>query len=32
LTPDVVVINYDLLGEYHTELRSLMWDLLIVDE
>jgi SNF2 family DNA or RNA helicase len=29
LTPDVVVI---LLGEYHAELRSLMWDLLIVDE
>jgi len=32
LGPDVVVISYDLLGEYRTELRSLMWDLLIVDE
>jgi SWI/SNF-related matrix-associated actin-dependent regulator 1 of chromatin subfamily A len=32
LRPDVVVINYDLLGEYRTELRSLIWDLLVIDE
>jgi SNF2 family DNA or RNA helicase len=29
---DVVIINYDILKYYRTELRSCVWDLLIVDE
>lgn len=29
---DVAIINYDLLGKYHEELRARTWDLLIVDE
>lgn len=29
---DVVVINYDLLEKWQTELRSVEWDILVIDE
>ena len=30
--PHVVIVNYDVLHKYQTELRAIVWDLLIVDE
>lgn len=29
---DVVIINYDILQDYRAQIRSLQWDLLVVDE
>lgn len=31
-TSDVVIINYDLLGKWQNELRSVEWDLMSIDE
>jgi SWI/SNF-related matrix-associated actin-dependent regulator 1 of chromatin subfamily A len=31
-TADVIIINYDILKKYRTELRAKTWDLLICDE
>jgi SWI/SNF-related matrix-associated actin-dependent regulator 1 of chromatin subfamily A len=29
---EVVIINYDLLGKFHTQLRAKEWDILVADE